>query len=401
MAKVLINDTTLTAIGDAIRSKTGSEDTYKPSEMPEAILGIVSGTGMLISTPTDTTRMFAGDGGALAWGNANLISQIKFVEDGCITNGSTEMFVSNRYLESFPIELVFESGNGPIDSFFKGCFALKELPVMRTIDGSKIVLGNNYAVPSGTSYKYMSCKDVFNYCNNLEEIPLADWSWGGGEMSYMFQYCKRVRDLDFTDFISGANDLARVAFNYQYTFRGCVDVDEITGLKFPSYDTGHHLVGATNPFANTFDYCYRLKKLTFEPNQIVNLENESGSSSFTPVIDLTMCVGATEGTTASTSAHYPDFFDERTDKEVSDVATYEALKNDPDWWTRSAQYSRYNHDSAVETINSLPTISVRGGTATIKFQGDYGTYTDGGAISTLTEEEIAVATAKGWTVSLV
>ena len=63
-------------------------------------------------------------------------------------------------------------------------------------------------------------------------------------------------------------------------------------------------------------------------------------------------------------------------------------------------YSRYNHDSAVETINSLPDTSAYG-TNTIKFKGSAGSATDGGAINTLTEEEIAVATAKGWTVSLI
>jgi hypothetical protein len=61
-------------------------------------------------------------------------------------------------------------------------------------------------------------------------------------------------------------------------------------------------------------------------------------------------------------------------------------------------YARYNHDSAVNTINSLPDTSAYG-TNTIKFRGIAGSATDGGAINTLTEEEIAVATAKGWTVS--
>jgi hypothetical protein len=94
-----------------------------------------------------------------------------------------------------------------------------------------------------------------------------------------------------------------------------------------------------------------------------------------------------------------------TDKEVRNAATYEALKNDEDWYTLYAEYSRYNHDSAVNTINSLPDTSAylaaNGGTNTIKFKGAAGASTDGGAINTLTEEEIAVATAKGWTVSLV
>lgn len=63
-------------------------------------------------------------------------------------------------------------------------------------------------------------------------------------------------------------------------------------------------------------------------------------------------------------------------------------------------YSGYNHDRAVETINSLPDTSAYG-TNTITFKGISGSKTDGGAINTLTEEEIAVAITKGWTVSLV
>jgi hypothetical protein len=68
-------------------------------------------------------------------------------------------------------------------------------------------------------------------------------------------------------------------------------------------------------------------------------------------------------------------------------------------FTQDYFYSRYNHASAVETINSLPDTSAYG-TNTIKFLGASGSRTDGGAISNLTEEEIAVATAKGWTVTL-
>lgn len=71
--------------------------------------------------------------------------------------------------------------------------------------------------------------------------------------------------------------------------------------------------------------------------------------------------------------------------------------------TTSVGDSVYNHDSAVETINSLPDTSAylasAGGTNTIKFTGAAGSATAGGAINTLTEEEIAVATAKGWTVT--
>jgi hypothetical protein len=94
------------------------------------------------------------------------------------------------------------------------------------------------------------------------------------------------------------------------------------------------------------------------------------------------------------------------EKMIKDDATYQALKDDDEAWSIKTEYSFYNHDSAVETINSLPDTSAflatqAGMTNTIKFKGTMGSLTDGGAINTLTEEEIAVATAKGWTVSFV
>ena len=113
------------------------------------------------------------------------------------------------------------------------------------------------------------------------------------------------------------------------------------------------------------------------------------------VIDITY------GTGYRTDKERPEYFP--TDKEIKDDATYQVLKDDPDAWTTKLEYAFYNHDSAVETINSLPDTSAylaeAGGTNTIKFKGNAGSKTDGGAINTMTAEEIAVAAAKGWTVA--
>lgn len=43
MANVLIQSETMTAIADAIREKKQTTDTYKPSDMPEAISSISGG----------------------------------------------------------------------------------------------------------------------------------------------------------------------------------------------------------------------------------------------------------------------------------------------------------------------------------------------------------------------
>ena len=145
--------------------------------------------------------------------------------------------------------------------------------------------------------------------------------------------------------------------------------------------------------AVTVSDCYRLKDFKFKLNQdntpkiglfkkqIFDFSNHTGwGNSESYILDYNSGI---------TSA-----------KKVTDAASYQALKDDPDWYTLDVNYSRYNHDSAVNTINTLPDTSATG-TNTIKFKGQAGALTDGGAINTLTTQEIAVATAKGWTVAFV
>ena len=154
----------------------------------------------------------------------------------------------------------------------------------------------------------------------------------------------------------------------------------------------------SNMFYDTFSSGYRLKDVIFATQDdgtpyTVNWKSQTidlGVDYIGYAYDNSTILNYNSGITA--------------DKEVIDNTTYQALKNDPDWWTKNVAYSRYNHNSAVNTINSLPDTSAflatKGGTNTIKFKGAAGSATDGGAINTLTAEEIAVATAKGWTVSL-
>lgn len=47
MGKVMVNESSLTAIGEAIRGKNGTTNTYKPSEMAAAISSIPAGGGNL------------------------------------------------------------------------------------------------------------------------------------------------------------------------------------------------------------------------------------------------------------------------------------------------------------------------------------------------------------------
>jgi hypothetical protein len=235
---------------------------------------------------------------------------------------------------------------------------------------------------------------MFNSCLYLREIPenyFDDWDFSKctSNNSGLFQGCKSLRKYPTSFF---RNLPGNVSYSYAY-FRTLANnnwsLDELVNLPIPYTNawTG-------DAFSSIVSNCRRLKNLTFEtPNgQPVVVKWKSQT------IDLTTYVGYT------INGYMGENSGITTDKQVTDDATYATLKNDPDWYTSKIEYSRYNHDSAVATINSLPDASAylatTSGTNTIKFKGAAGSKTDGGAINTLTEEEIAVATAKGWTVTL-
>lgn len=233
----------------------------------------------------------------------------------------------------------------------------------------------------------------FDNCFYLQEIEYDDiaWNrniyWSGGSLPFrMFTYCYGLREVPqlFYDFweldeVKEAEDAP--AYGYREDFAFCYNLDEIHLPEVPP-DTS----GGQTEFYQTFNDCNRLKSLTFAANMSLPLSNMN--------INLISNVGY-----ANDMWNKYWYAGISADKEVKSAETYAALKNDPDWWTSYPEFSRYNHDSAVETINSLP--DATGGTEnTIQFYGYSGSLTDGGAISTLTADEIAVAAAKGWTVSL-
>ena len=150
-----------------------------------------------------------------------------------------------------------------------------------------------------------------------------------------------------------------------------------------------------NCFTDAFNRCHRVKDIIFATQEdgtpyTANMKNQN--------VRLNLYVGY--------FAMYSDGYGGAGLPEsaaIKNAETYATNKNNPDSWTDMPEYSRYNHTSAVNTINSLPDTSAylaaNGGTNTITFFPTSGSLTDGGAVETLTEEEIAVAAAKGWTVA--
>ena len=391
MAQKLYEESNIQAIANAIREKNGETTTYKTSEMADAIIAITTGGG-----DTEIPDTFFTVKGActyrFSYDNMNYFLENDLFKNRWIIETITianYMFGYCKTLTKIPFSLKVAEGRstGPttINYMFYNCEALKELPDLDTpvyADGLSGIIYNcryireipqswydNLKLDYINNQNYPSCSGIFSNCQSLRRINS--------------DFLKKCRGKE--DSTSPSNSVCSGGF------QGCYNLDEIVGLPTTGKIT-------SNMFSSTFYYCHRVKNIIFDMNldetpktanwksQTIDISNGIGYS-----YEKNYFIGRNSGITA--------------DKEVKDDATYQALKNDPDWFATILAYSRYNHTSAVNTINSLPDTSAylatNGGTNTIKFRGNSGELTDGGAINTLTPEEIAVATEKGWTVTLV
>lgn len=364
----------LSAIGDAIREKTGGTELLTLDQMPAEIANIQSGGGEVEPIVLRGNCIYACSG-ILSSKYLKLFGNT--VSTVNITNA--EYMFYNFTLKSIPFALNFKTNyNVSAMSLFSRSM-IEEVPVF-----------NNFS-PNNFAGMFSNC----NYLRNLPDNFGEDWDWDYihnkslyANISNVFMNCHSLRSIpeSFLNNLWGKSDSLGYSQFYN-SFYCCYALDELKGLRF------NNSTMTSNMFSNAFNNCYRLKDIIFglEKDGLVQTVNCKSQT-----IDLTIRIGYGDiGYNSGITA----------DKRVKDDATYQALKDDPDWYSSDINYSRYNHNSAVNTINSLPDTSAylatAGGTNTIKFKGQSGALTDGGAINTLTEEEIAVATAKGWTVSLV
>jgi hypothetical protein len=384
MSKVFINESTLTAIGDAIRGKTGGTELIAPLNMANEIEGITTGDVGLNDFIPESAFTISGTC-TYMFANNHWNWFIENYGDKITTNNITSsdnMFRDCKNLTSIPFDLnLTNTSYTSFQQMFYYCNNLKEVGNLVNI------------YPSTMNYMFASCLNLRylpEFINpNFSRIQTYAYS----SMGSMFDSCYSLRKIP-EDLL---NQLWGIMISSSYpvfnnAFQFCHCLDEIIGLN-PQTGTI-----TSNMLGSTFKCCGRVKDIIFA------LQEDGIPYSVnwkTQTIDLTTNVGYVNG--RSYVLNYNSGI--TADKEVTDDATYQALKDDVDWWSAASAYSRYNHDSAVNTINSLPDTSAylatAGGTNTIKFKGTSGSSTDGGAINTLTAEEIAVATAKGWTVSLV
>lgn len=409
MAKVFIEETTLTAIGDAIRGKTGKTDLIDPANMSTEIAGIEAGGGPDIPDVVLTGDCSYACAGAIAALMMENFPEKITAKD--ITNA--EAMFRGSTLETINLDIPLKGYAVIMTNFCQNAANLREFNGVISLSNGGTGFGSFGSIfdgcnrleklPTMLDMRPMDFNYTFRGCHRLRAIPddfFSTWTFGCYTSSWYtlsgtFQYCYSLRKLptSFSEtYPSGETTDAHTSVYsslYSNFAENCAVLEEIVDLPVVGTYT-------SSAFTATVSRCFRLSRFTFKLNNGVPFTRNWKSQ----VLDFTDYVGYV--------IEYGGYTDRITNynsgitmqKRVTDDASYQALKNDPDWFTDKLEYSRYNHDSAVETINSLPDTSAYG-TNTIKFKGEAGSKTDGGAINTLTEEEIAVATAKGWTVSFV
>lgn len=412
MSKVLVNESSLTGIANAIRGKNGSTTTYKPSEMAAAITAISGGGPVIEALDVTSNGTYTAPDGVDGYSpiTVNVPQDGSPPDEAFVLSGNCMYRFANNgwdwFIELYGNKITTKNINDTRYMFLS--YSLSNIPFEININDFTDINHMFYSSKMKTlpyiNGKVANISHLFDGCLYLNSIP-EDWaehinwdyvhSYQYNQLNSIFNACYSLRHIpdSFISEIWGIGSTSNIHAPYDQQFNNCYSLDEVNNIM-PQKATIDY-----NRCSGMFSNCTRLKNATFALQDNGTPYTVSWK---TQTIDLSNYVGYIQPNSIGYILKYNSGI--TADKQVKDDATYQALKNDPDWFTTKVEYSRYNHDSAVATINSLPDTSAylasAGGTNTIKFKGDSGSATDGGAINTLTEEEIAVAAAKGWTVTL-
>ena len=230
---------------------------------------------------------------------------------------------------------------------------------------------------------------MFKDCYSLESIPvnyLSPINDTNHSVQQMFQNCYSLKTMLDSNITLKKNNLVSM-------FDNCYSLKSIN-LSLSNYEE-YQYEPTVNVFDQTFNKCYSLSSITF---------NCSGGFHWGNAILQLYQVGWLNYLTGYNGYWLTKVLDET--KCVSDDITYNNLKDTDDWWAGDYKYSKYDRQSAIATFNSLPDTSAYLDTQTNKTNnimlraGAGSGKGDLYNMSNLTAEEIAVATAKGWTVAI-
>lgn len=404
----------LTAIGDAIRTKTGKTATMTLDQMVTEIEGIETGASAVTITLTGDLSNFNNAGRAdelfnnesvnIEFANisnmdnmhqnatglvdAKTVGYNKYMFDGC-TNLKTVTGVSGAT----------ETENNSIQYMFRNCTNLETVDITGT---QKLADGtNDYA---------------FYGCNNLTSIANASVNFDGQtvtsvSMSHTFENCYKLKSIpngflsglatsgqnDTAIYLNGSRNNIKKGTTYADTFKNCLSLRSLQVYRQGRDAT--YSVSNTSLFSGAFDNLAMLSSIKFCSSTLATGGYYDYNHGYT--IDLSTC-----GYLADES--YVDIMTEMYGSPVTTQEEYEAKKDTEDWWTTDPAFSRFDLNSFKEAIQYLPRhgkdSSNKSTTSYIKFKEDAGSNTTNGGISSTAaniNSLLSYATSNGWTVAYV
>ena len=252
-----------------------------------------------------------------------------------------------------------------MSSMFSGCYSLTSIPQLDTsaVTDMNYMFGYCYSlttIPQMNTSAVTNMGNLFSYCYSLTTIPQLDTS-AVTNMSYMFYDCYSLTEIPQLD--------TSAVTNMSYMFYDCYSLTEI-----PQMNTS-----AVTNMSSMFRYCYSLTAIPqMNTSAVTNMSSMfNNCKSLTAIAQLD-----TSAVTNMNNMFYGCF-----------SLTSITLDNTVTGWAGydiSLSNCSLGHAAIVAFFNSLPTIT---SAKAITLTGNPG-------VSELTDAEKAIATGKGWTLTL-
>lgn len=355
-------------------------NTYKPSEMAKAINEIEGIPNKALSFTGNCNYVFTRN--QWNW----LIEQCGDKITATDISNPAYMFYYSDTLREIPFSIYLSttSTNQPASYMFSGCSNLIEIPMVYSL-------------------KVADITSMFSTCASISSFPenfAKDWDWSyletatsayTGSMSNLFTNCMKLREIPQELLIHG-----NPFWTYSYPltnsgFNNCYGLEKVENVFIP-YKSTTLTSAYSNAFGSMVKNCCRLKKLTLQTQQDGTPYNVSGWKYQT--IDLS--------TVGYGSMSYMRIVGLTEETKIDNEEKWRGYINGsyPDGWAESVEYSIFGATAVKELITSLPNV-IDGSNNTVKLKQDAASAIPGEEMTSLTEEDIVIATEKGWTITFV
>lgn len=232
MSKVIVDNSTITDIADAIRVKVGNGKVYKMAEMPQAILSIDGGgTGEVIYTE-----------------DAILKGEVVDYYNDRITTLRDYAFAEYDNLISIDLPNLQNAG----DYSFARCYSLEYVNMPELLEVRPNTFDSCMNLTTINIPKVKIIQNIaFNNCDSLESIRLSGLDTGAGQA---FTNCDKLKWVDF----GNGKIIGNVCFRNTsletliLRYKGVVNLQNINALEKTPIEDGIGYVYVPKAFINSY-----------------------------------------------------------------------------------------------------------------------------------------------------